>query len=220
MRRVVLGNISMSLKVVLADGNVLCREGMVQLLQLESSTQVVGQSDNLRQALEMAVQYQADILILDPELTDQPVAEWVATVKTREPGLLLIAMLGRNEPTYCRSILEAGFDALVLRTSAFDNLRQAIAEVQLGKTYLCPKMQAVLDNADGRLSPIKLLSRRETEVLDKVAQGYSTKEIATQLRLSAKTVDTHRQHIMDKLKIRGIADLTRFAIREGITPLK
>ncbi len=209
----------MSLKLVLADAQVMCRQGLCRLLQQEPDITVVGQAGTSRQLFDLIGQTQPDVLVFDPALPEVSLREFVTMLKARHPSMKITAMVPQVDVGLTQTLLNAGVHAVVLKACEFEHLRHALEQIKLGRTYLCPQLAEAMASGDGRRSPAQQLSQRERQVLDLVAQGFSTKEIAGQLHLSVKTVDTHRQHIMDKLKIRGIADLTRFAIREGITPL-
>jgi two-component system, NarL family, response regulator NreC len=193
--------------ILIADDHRLLREGLRALLEREGF-QVVAEADNGRSAVKLAKQLQPDIVITDIAMPDLNGVEATRQICAEAPRSKVLALSMHTESRFVLGILEAGASGYLLKDSAFEELAGAIAGVVLS--------QSLSRLGSKRRSQQIELSKREREVLQLIAEGKSTKEIAATLYVSVKTVETHRKQIMDKLDIHSIAELTKYAIREGV----
>ncbi len=210
-------------RIVLADDHALVRAGIRELVQKLPGVEVVAEASNGRQALEIVQAQMPDLVLLDigmKELNGLEVAERI----TREhPGVKALILSMHANEEYVLRALRAGASGYMLKDSAITELKLAIEAVLAGKTYLSPAISRnVIDSylnrtaAPARKNSLDLLTPRQREILQLIAEGNSTKEIAANLNLSAKTVETHRAQLMERLDIYDVASLVRFAIREGL----
>ena len=208
--------------ILIADDHRLLREGLRALLERDGF-HVVAEADNGRSAVRLAKQLQPDIVITDIAMPDLNGVEATRQICAESPRSKVLALSMHTESRFVLGILEAGASGYLLKDAAFEELSAAIKAVLKGQTYLSPAIAGVVVRQSlGRLgSKVKLqraeLSKREQEVLQLIAECKSTKEIAATLYVSVKTVETHRKQIMDKLDIHSVAELTKYAVREGVT---
>lgn len=213
----------MATKVLLVDDHEIMREGMSALLRRYSEFEVVGQASDGRQALEMAEQLRPDIVILDVGMPNLNGIDAARQLLSSQPNVKIMALSTHSDGSVVAKMIRAGAAGYMLKESAFDELIEGLSALMKGKTFLCKKIsRVVFSEYVGLVTNPKAfkgdsLTKREREVLQLVAEGNTTKEIAEQLNLSTKTIDSHREHIMEKLGIRNIAGLTKYAIREGLT---
>ena len=214
----------MTQTILIADDHRLLREGLRALLERDGF-QVVAEADNGRSAVRLAKQLQPDIVITDIAMPDLNGIEATRQISVEAPRSKVLALSMHTESGFVLGILEAGASGYLLKDSAFEELSVAIKAVLKGQIYLSPVIASVVVRQSlGSLgskvrSQQANLSKREREVLQLIAEGNSTKEIAATLYVSAKTVETHRKQIMDKLDIHSVAGLTKYAVREGLTSL-
>ncbi len=210
-------------RILLADDHALVRAGIRELVQKLPGLEVVAEASNGRQALELIQTQPPDLVLLDigmKELNGLEVAERL----TREhPGVKALILSMHANEEYVLRALRAGACGYMLKDSAITELKLAIDTVLAGKTYLSPAIsRSVIDSylnrtaAPPRKNSLDLLTPRQREILQLIAEGNSTKEIAANLNLSAKTVETHRAQLMERLDIYDVASLVRFAIRAGL----
>lgn len=210
-------------RILLADDHALVRAGIRELVQKLPGLEVVAEASNGRQALELIPAQTPDLVLLDigmKELNGLEVAERL----TREhPGVKALILSMHANEEYVLRALRAGACGYMLKDSAITELKLAIDTVLAGKTYLSPSIsRSVIDSylnrtaAPARKNSLDLLTPRQREILQLIAEGNSTKEIAANLNLSAKTVETHRAQLMERLDIYDVASLVRFAIRAGL----
>jgi two-component system response regulator NreC len=212
----------MSVKIIIADDHKIMRDGLRNLLDKESGMEVVAEAKNGREAVRLAEQLRPDILIMDISMEDLNGMDATRQIVGKVQGTRIVALSMHADKRFVAGMFEAGAMAYLLKDCAFDELLQAIRQVMSGRTYLCSMISGVMIRdyiQRMRKSEPSLLSPREKEILQLLAEGSTTKRIADQLSVSVKTVETHRQHIMDKLNIFSIAELTKYAIKEGITSL-
>lgn len=208
--------------ILIADDHRLMRDGLRALLEREGF-QVVGEADDGRSAVKLAKQLQPDIVITDIGMPSLNGVEATRQVCAEAPRAKVLALSMHAESRFVIGILEAGASGYLLKDAAFEELSGAIHAVLKDQIYLSPAIAGVvvqrsLERLDAGHRPLQLkLSKREHEVLQLIAEGKSTKAIAATLFVSFKTVETHRKHIMDKLGIYTVAELTKYAIREGVT---
>lgn len=206
------------IRVLLADDHALVRDGLRAVLSREPDLQVVGEATDGREAIRVAETAKPDVAVLDlsmPLLNGLDAARQLAA-RDQAPRTILITM--HAEDRYVLDALRAGVRGYVLKKQAAADLVRAIHEVVAGRVYLSPGVGAAVAQAirTGSVLPDERLTPREREVLQLVAEGKTTKEIAAILHVSVKTADTHRTRLMQKLDIHDIAGLTRYAIRLGL----
>lgn len=215
----------MNLRILLADDHTLLREGLKSLLERESDMQVVADVDNGRLAVRKAEELQPDVVVLDVDMPELNGIGAAHQLSAAHPRMRIVCLSMHSGTRFVDAMLEAGALGYVLKSEASKSLVTAIRKVAGGEIYLSPEINTdlvkryVRRQPPGRGAAFTELSEREREVLQLIAEGASSKEIATKLCVSEKTVATHREHIMTKLNRHNVADLTRYAIREGIANL-
>ena len=213
----------MSIKVLLVDDHEIMREGLVALLRRHSQFETVGQAPDGRAAVEMVRQLAPDIVIMDIEMPNLNGIEATRQMLEINPQLKVMALSTHSRRSMVVQMLQAGAAGYMLKESAFTELMEGINAMTEGRTYLCTKIAKVVfsDYVKMLTNPKWAggdgLTSREREVLQLVAEGHTTKEIANTLHLSIKTIDSHREHMMEKLGIHNVAGLTKYAVREGLT---
>jgi DNA-binding NarL/FixJ family response regulator len=213
----------MSVKILIADDHKIMRDGLRQLLEKEAGMDVVAEAKDGFETMQLAEQLRPDIIIMDISMSGLNGMDATRHIMAKEMGCRIIALSMHADKRFVAGMFEAGAMGYLLKDCAYDELIKAIQQVLSGRTYLCSLISGVvIHDYVQRLRKSKpvQLSLREKEILQLLAEGHNTKQIAAKLRVSIKTVETHRQHIMSKLSIFSIADLTKYAIREGITSLE
>ena len=215
----------MMVRILIADDHKILREGLKSLLEKQPEFAVVAEAQDGLSAISEAKKHKPDIAILDIGMPDLNGIEVTRRIRSEMAETRVIALSMHADRRFVMGILEAGANGYLLKDSAFAELITAVTAVAKGKMYLSPSIaETVVKNSLEKLDRKEegssvLLSGREREVLQMIAEGKSTKEIALKLFVSTKTVETHRKQIMDKLNIRTVAGLTKYAIREGLTSL-
>ena len=212
-------------RVVLADDHKIMREGLCSLLRNDPRVEIVGVAEDGRSAVQLVREQKPDVVVMDVAMPDLNGIDAARRIKAEQPDVRILALSMHSDKRYISSMLQAGASGYLLKDCAFKELVQAIHTVSRRQVYLSPSIAALITDdyvrqlmaKDG--SPASLLSPKEREVLQLMAEGHSTKQIAATLFLSVKTIETHRQQIMEKLDIHSVAELTKFAIREGLTSL-
>ena len=213
------------LRILLADDHRMFRLGLRTLLEREPGNEVVGEAADGREAVTLARKLEPDIVIMDLQMPILGGVEATRKIRARSPQCRVICLSASSDAAAVRRAIAVGADAYVLKDSAFDQLIEAINVVMKGERFLSPPIVGVVLDDYRRLfsgqenEGASALTPRETEILQLLAEGRSSKQIASILDLSVKTIDTHRQNLMRKLHLNGIADLTKFAIREGLASL-
>lgn len=207
----------MPIRVLLADDHQIMRQGLKSLLEREGFTIVAEASDG-RDAVRQAAASHPDVVVLDLAMPGLNGVDAGRQITRASPGARIILLTMHRENPYVLQALDAGFSGYVLKSQAAEDLVQAIREVARGSMYLSPGISRALVNAvrstsDRHQDP---LSPREREVLQLVAEGKTTKEVASILGVSVKTAESHRTRIMEKLDIHETASLVRYAIRSGL----
>lgn len=215
----------MSIKIILADDHKLLIEGLRTLLEQEPDMNVIAVADNGRMLLQLVRKMPPDVIIMDITMPDLNGIEATRKIVGKYSGTKVIALSIHAERQYVQEMLRAGASGYLLKDCAFKELINAIRMVNNNQIYLCEQMQVLVvkdyvRNVSKRTSLVfSHLTVREREVLQPLTEGQSAKQIARSLDISNKTVETYRKNIMDKLNIHSIAELTKFAVREGITSL-
>ena len=215
----------MPIKILLADDHAIVRSGLRALLEKESDLEIIGEVEDGRKAVEMAIELRPNVVIMDISMPQLNGVEATRILLKEISEVKVIALSMYTERRFAAEMLAAGASGYVLKSEAFAELVQAIHSVMKGKAFLSPGIaKLVIDDYKLHLSknesiPPCPLSHREREVLQLLAEGKSTKEMAAVLHISIKTIDAHRQQIMGRLGIHSVAELTKYAIREGLTSL-
>lgn len=210
-------------RIVIADDHQMLREGLKALMNKEEDLEVVGEADNGNQALDVVTKTSPHVVVMDVAMGDLNGIEATRKLKAADSSIKVIALSAHPNVTYVSEMLKAGASGYVLKKRAYEELVYAVREVIKGNKYLSPEVTTgVIDArmASGQSDPaFAKLTDREREVLQLLAEGKTTKAIADALCISVKTIETHRRNIMEKLDIHSIAELTKYAVREGVSPL-
>jgi DNA-binding NarL/FixJ family response regulator len=207
-------------KIVLVDDHRIMREGLRSCLARLKDVKVVGEAEGGRAALEVIRCAKPHVVVMDLAVGDLSAAAVVRQVVRMLPKVKVIVLAPHARPRYVSEMLEAGAVGYLKKECGFEDLAVAIRAVVKGQTHLGPGVAPMADSKDAAGTSAALrLAPRELQVLQLMAEGKCTKEVALALDLSVKTVETYRKRIMDKLNVHNVAQLTRYAIREGLTPL-
>jgi DNA-binding NarL/FixJ family response regulator len=216
----------MSIKILLADDHRITRQGLRSLLEKEPDMEVVAEAEEGRTTVRLACELLPDVVVMDVSMPDLNGMEATRQILAELPNVKVIALSMHSDNLFVSEMLKSGASGYLLKDCAFEELARAIHVVVDGKTYLSPAISGVvvdeyLHHLTKTESPgSKVLTDREREVLQLIAEGNSTKQVALKLHISVKTVETHRRQIMSKLNIHTIAELTKYAIRQGLTSLE
>jgi len=188
------------------------------ILSAQSDLEIVGEAGNGREAVELAASLRPDVVVMDVTMPELNGIEATRRLTAENPHIRVVALSMHKDSVYVREILRAGARGYLLKDSVADDLVAAVRAVAGGEGYLSPAISnAVLDDYRKHVTnPIDMLSSREREVLQMLAEGKTNKEIAVTLNLSVYTVDAHRGRIMEKLNVHSINELVRFAVRNGL----
>jgi len=206
------------IRILLADDHAVVRQGFKMILNAQPDMEIVAEAGNGRQAVEQAEELKPDVVVMDVAMPELNGIEATRRLASAAPHTRVLALSMHKDSVYVREILRAGARGYLLKDSGAADLLQAVRAVASGEGYLSPAVSdAVLDDYRRHVTnPIDLLTSREREVLQMLAEGKTNKEIATLLNLSVYTVDAHRGRIMEKLNLHSINDLVRFAVRNGL----
>ena len=213
------------IKVVLTDDHMIIRDGLRALLERQPDMEVVAEADNGRTALKHVKELSPDVVIMDIGMRELNGIDATRQIVKMSPGVKVLALSMYSDKRFVKEMLKAGASGYMLKDSAFTELIDAIRVIVGSKIYISPGVASIvledyLEDSTERESSIRsLLTSREIEVLQLLAEGKSTKQIALSLSLSVKTIESRRTRIMQKIGIDNIADLTKYAIREGIVSL-
>lgn len=216
----------MSVRVIVVDDHPTVRRGLRSLIEEESDMAVVGEADNGHAAIEITHQQIPDVLVMDVSMPELNGIEATRRIVAELPSVRVLCLSMHADQKVVAAMLAAGASGYVLKNAAATEFVEAVRVVAASQTYLSPSVASGVVNdytlfLSGARKPAgPRLTSREREVLQLMAEGHGTADIAGRLTISAKTVATHRQHIMDKLGLYNTAALTKFAIREGITTLE
>lgn len=213
----------METRILIADSHRIVREGICSLLDNEDDIEIVGQADDGRIAIQLAQELRPDVIIMDTSMPSLNGIEATRKIVHESPGVKVIALSSHSDRRSVCEMLKAGASGYLPKTCAFEELLCAIRNVVLDRNYLSSQISTLVVNEYVRHtvnqgeSAYSVLTEREREVLQLIAEGRSTKEIARELHVSPKTIEWHRSQLMKKLHIESIADLVKYAISEGLT---
>jgi len=206
------------IRILLADDHAVVRQGFKMILAEQPDMEIAGEAANGREAVELAEKIKPDVVVMDVAMPELNGIEATRRLAASAPHIRVLALSMHKDSVYVREILRAGARGYLLKDSPAQDLLAAVRAVAGGEGYLSPAVSsAVLDDYRKHVTnPIDLLTSREREVLQMLAEGKTNKEIATTLNLSVYTVDAHRGRIMEKLNVHSINELVRFAVRNGL----
>jgi len=206
-------------RILVVDDHPIVRKGLAELVDREDELMVCGQAEDAHQAMQAIKALKPDMAIVDISLKDTSGMELIKNIKARYPGLSVLALSMHDESMYAERVLRAGAEGYIMKAEATENIVIAIRKVISGQIYLSdrmtPRMVRKLVGAGANVgaSAIERLSDRELEVFRLIGQGYTTRQIAENLHLSIKTIETYRAHIKEKLNLANAARLLQYAIR-------
>lgn len=205
-------------RILLADDHSVVRNGFRLILEAQWDMEVIGEANNGREAVELAEALQPDVAVMDVTMPELNGIEATRRLMKVSPRTRVLALSMHKDAVYVREILRAGARGYLLKDSSESDFLAAVRAVAVGKGYLSPEVSdAVLDDYRKHVTnPIDLLSSREREVLQLIAESKTNKDIANALNLSVYTVEAHRGRIMEKLNLHSIGELVRFALRNGL----
>lgn len=215
----------MGTKIILVDNHQIMRDGLRFMLEKFPDLNVVGEADNGHDGVTLAHKLLPDVVIMDISMPDLNGIDATRQIKKLIPQTKVIALSMHSDKKYVINMLKAGASGYVLKECAFEELSRAIEQTAEGQTYLSPEITGevikdLMNAASKHETPtIASLTPREREVLQLIAEGWTTKEIAGRMEVSVKTIETHRRQIMNKLNAKSVAALTKIAIQEGLTTL-
>ena len=206
------------IRILLADDHAVVRQGFKMILSAQPDMEIVGEAGNGREAVQLAEELRPDVVVMDVAMPELNGIEATRRLAASSPHARVVALSMHKDSVYVREILRAGARGYLLKDSPAPDLLMAVRAVASGEGYLSPAVSnAVLDDYRRHVTdPIDLLTSREREVLQMLAEGKTNKEIAGVLNLSVYTVDAHRGRIMEKLNLHSINELVRFAVRAGL----
>ena len=213
----------MSIKILIADDQQLTREGIRSMLEREPDMEVLGEAEDGRSAARMARELGPDVILMDVSMPEMNGIVATTLILAEAPRIKVIALSMLDDRRFVSNMLRAGASGYLIKDCSFKELARAIRRVVANKIYLSPGIMDVV--VKDYVSPPAYsdspysshLTIREKEVLQLVAEGHSTSQIANSLHVSVKTIESHRQNLMMKINAKGIAGITKYAIREGLT---
>ena len=215
----------MSIRILLVDDHQIVRDGLRTLIEKEAGMEVVGEARNGREGFKLTRKLLPDVVIMDITMPDMNGIDATRSILEEHPDIKVIALSMHSDRRLISGMLEAGASGYLLKDSAFEELARAVHAVVAHQTYLSPSItDIVIKRFIGKSTSVERsvftdLTKREREVLQLLVEGMSTKEVASGLNVSVKTIETHRANIMDKLDIHSISELVKYAIREGLTSI-
>lgn len=208
-------------KIILADDHSVFREGMRSLINKEADLEVIADAENGREAIELTRMHHPDLVIMDSSMPVLNGIEASRTIISEFPDIKILALSMHSDQLFIKKMLSAGVSGYLIKDCTFTELKTAIKTVLDNKIYLSPDLNSLVVSEfvyNLRIPTSHYtLTNREREILQLLAEGNSVKKIASMLFISTKTVESHRQQIMKKLEITNLPDLTKYAIREGLT---
>lgn len=216
----------MSTRILIVDDHSITREGLKVLLDKKEHFEVVAEADNGRAAVNLARKHKPDVVVMDINMPELNGVDASRQILADLPQTKIIALSMYSDRSYVKGMLQAGVSGYLLKNCAFEELSKAIVTVIQNQTYLSSKISEIVRKEFVKLmdadtsSAIELLTDKEREVLQLISEGKKTRNIAEDLHISVKTVEARRSKIMEKLNIKSVAGLTKFAIREGLTSVE
>ncbi|MBV9268555.1 MAG: response regulator transcription factor [Acidobacteriaceae bacterium] len=206
------------MRIVLADDHTIVRQGLKLILSGQQDFEVVGEAGNGREAVELVQRLRPDVVVMDVAMPELNGIEATRRMVEANPRLKILVLSMHKEAVYVREILRAGARGYILKDAIDTELLNAVRSVARGDGYISPAVSGALlnDYRKDVTDPADLLSNREREVLQLIAEGRTNKEIANRLNLSVYTVDSHRGKIMEKLNLHSTGELVRFAMKHGL----
>jgi two-component system response regulator NreC len=210
---------SSTIRILLADDHTILRQGLKLILSSQPDLEVVGEAANGHEVVQLAQELRPDIVLLDVAMPELNGIDATRRMMETNPRLRILVLSMHKEAVYVREILRAGARGYLLKDVIDSELLNAVRSVARGDGYVSPAVSSALlsDYRQDIHDPINLLTKREREVLQLIAEGRTNKEVATKLNLSVYTVDSHRGKIMEKLNLHSTGELVRFAIKHGLT---
>ena len=211
----------MPYRIILVDDHAIVRDGLKALIEDRPGFEIAGQADTGREAIRLCEELNPDMVIMDVGMPDLNGIEATRMIVKEHPRIKILALSMHTRKRFVLEMLKAGALGYLLKNSAFKELSDALDNVIAGKPYISPEITTVVlsELAAGPSAPdsgTTDLTSREREILQLLAEGRRSKDISEELHISIKTVQTHRRNIMEKLNIRNLPDLTRYAIQEGL----
>jgi DNA-binding NarL/FixJ family response regulator len=216
----------MTIQVLLVDDHKMMREGLRALMSGVPDIKVVGEASDGRTALDLVRTLAPDVVVLDVGMPELNGVETARRIRAEHKRVKVIALSTHSDKRYVHHMLEAGACGYVLKMGAHEELVRAVRAASQGRTYLSPEIAGYIverstqPHGVSAPSAFSMLGSREREVLQLVAEGKTSGETAKQMHISVKTVETHRRNIVQKLGLHGTAELTKYAIREGLTSVE
>jgi two-component system response regulator NreC len=211
------------LRILLADDHIVMRTGLRALLERQPNLEVVGESENGRETAELAASLRPDVVVMDIGMPMLNGIEATKTIVSQRPSTAVVILSMHADESYVMRALSAGARGYLLKDSAAADLIGAIQAVSQGKSFFSPRVSRILAEdyvrvleQKGAVDTYDLLTSREREILQLLAEGKANKEVATDLNISTYTVETHRSHILQKLNLHNSAELVLYAVRKGI----
>ncbi|MEN6386845.1 MAG: response regulator transcription factor [Phycisphaerales bacterium] len=212
----------MSIRIVLADDHTILRQSLVKSFKEEKDIEIVGEAKDGRHTAELVKQLQPDLVIMDIQMPDLNGLEATRRIVKEFPQIKVIGLSMHSNDKYIREMFRAGASGYMLKNCSFEELVKAVRTIMKGKIFIGASIgdlviSKYINIPEKEGSAFSVLSEREREILQLLAEGRTTKIIARLLHISPKTVEGHRLKMMDKLNIDSIANLTKYAIQEGMT---
>lgn len=215
----------MKTKIILADDHQIIRDGLKSLIEKELNFELLAEASDGRTTVQLTEELEPDVVIMDISMPGLNGMEATLQILKFNPDIKIIALSVHAEKQFVSGMLRAGASAYLLKDCAFGELKEAITLVRQNQIYISPKIAGIILHdyrkklLEEDQSVFNVLTSREREVLQLLAEGKTTKQVAGELFISTKTVETHRQHIMDKLSVYNLPELVKYAIRQGIVSL-
>ncbi len=209
------------INLIVADDHQIFRQGLVKMLEEISDFNIIGETGNGNNALEIIIKTKPDIAILDISLPDLNGFEIAEAIQKKGIPTKVIFLTMHNDPITAKRAIQSFGDGYVIKDNAFEDLLYAIKSVRAGGKFISPSVSDKLINVGAPVESLQIvLTEREKEILNLIASGLTNKQIANKLYISIKTVETHRNRILQKLGVHTTADLVRYAIQSGLFQLK